>query len=70
MSEVEPTMRYRQDAAPGATQSEQNPKYFYKVMEGDDVEDCLTDGWFAHPDDIPKPKEKVKLGPKPKVKEE
>ena len=61
MNDVQPTMRYRPDAVHGATPSEQEPIYYYKVMEGDDVEACLDDGWYIHPDDFPKkaPKKKA-----------
>lgn len=62
---MEATMRYRPDNAPGATQSEQEPKYFYKVFEGDEVESCLEDGWFASPDDF---KKEVKKKPAAKGK--
>jgi hypothetical protein len=52
--EIQPTMRYRPDAVHGATMSEQKPFYYYKVMEGDDVDDCLKEGWYEHPDAFPK----------------
>jgi hypothetical protein len=64
MSETQPTMRYRPDAAHGATPSEQKPIYYYKVMEGDDVKSSLDDGWYEHPDDFKKAAPKKKVAPK------
>jgi len=56
--EIEPTMRYRLGKVAGATASEKKPVYYYKVFEGDEVESCLKNGWYTHPDEFPKNKAK------------
>lgn len=65
---IEPTMRYRPNAVAGATPSEKKPVYYYKVFEGDEVESCLDDGWYAHPSDFPKKEVKKEVKPKAKPK--
>ena len=41
---MEPTMLYRPDSVQGATESEQEPKYFYKVYT-----EKPGDGWHSSP---------------------
>lgn len=57
---TEPTMRYRPGKVDGATPSQKKPIYYYKVFEGDEVESCLKDGWYAHPSEFQKKKETKK----------
>ena len=64
---TEPTMRYRPNKVAGATASEKKPVYYYKVFEGDEVESCLDDGWYVHPDEFPKKKAEPKVKPKEKA---
>ena len=67
-NKVEPTMRYRPDRVTGATPSQKEPVYYYKVFEGEEVESCLEDGWYAHPSDFPKKKTNKETKSKKKVK--
>jgi len=64
----QPTMRYSPTNKQVSTPSQKKPIYYYRVFEGD-IDSCLDNGWYVHPDDFPKPKEKkVEAKTKPKSK--
>lgn len=49
-----PTMVYAPNGVNGGTEGE---GYWYKVIDADEVEDALLNGWYAAPADINETKE-------------